>query len=206
MKDREDDDDMKKRMGYFKQDSKGREQVDKQIKFQQGKRTEQRMPVMGGESKSKCYPSQYYDGDMKYMGGKNGKMHSAEKTGDMMGKMVKEGMDKMAKGGMDGMMKGGMQGMKGMMDKMDGMEGMLDKMGKMSEKDQLEMHDKLKNIKDGKMDHMMKGGMDGMKDGMKDMMEKKMHSMMQMKDGKQDMMSMMGSKEDMMEMMGMMKG
>ena len=174
MKDREDDDDMRKRMGYFKQDAKGREMIDKQVKFQQGKRTEGRMPTMQGASKSKCYPSQYYNGEGQYKGGHNGKM----KDDSMMGKMVKEGMDKMAKGGMDGMMKEGMKGAKGMMDKMDGMEGMLDKMAGMSAEDKLAMHDKLKNMKDGKMGDMMKKGMEGMKEGMGEMMREKMHSMM----------------------------
>lgn len=50
MKDREQDDDMRKRMGYFKQDQTGRDNIDKQVQFQQGKRTEQRMPIMQGES------------------------------------------------------------------------------------------------------------------------------------------------------------
>jgi hypothetical protein len=42
-KDREDDDDLRKRMGYFKQDQAGRDNADKQVQYQQGKRTESRM-------------------------------------------------------------------------------------------------------------------------------------------------------------------
>lgn len=70
-KDREEDDDMRKRMGYFKQDQTGRDKIDSQVEFMQGKRTQQRMPVMQGESKSVCYPSFYHDGD-NYRGGKDG--------------------------------------------------------------------------------------------------------------------------------------
>lgn len=81
MRDREEDDDMRKRMGYFKQDATGRGQVDKQVMFQQGKRTEGRMPVMQGASKSKCYPSQYYDKEGSYKGGHNGKMKDASMMG-----------------------------------------------------------------------------------------------------------------------------
>jgi hypothetical protein len=66
MKDREQDDDMRGRMGYFKQDSKGRENIDKQVDFQKGKRTQQRMPQMQGESGSPCFPSQYFGKEGTY--------------------------------------------------------------------------------------------------------------------------------------------
>jgi hypothetical protein len=172
-KDREDDDDMRKRMGYFKQDDTGRQNIDKQSDFQKGKRTQERMPVMQSESGSVCYPSQYYDGGM-YVGGLNGEKYERPEGDDMMKDMMKGGMKDMQDGpdgDMDGMMKHGQQGMKGMMDKMNGMEGMLDKMGNMPCKDQEELMQKLKNMKDGDMNGMMKGGMQGMKDGMQDMMK-----------------------------------
>lgn len=40
MKDREEDDDMRKRMGYYKQDEAGRAKVDEQVEFMKGKRSE----------------------------------------------------------------------------------------------------------------------------------------------------------------------
>jgi len=126
MKDREEDDDVRKRMGYYKQDSNGKQRIESQVQFQQGKRSEQRMPVTLGESRSVCYPSQYYKGD-EYVGGKNGVLNDA----------MKGGMKDMEKGeDSEGMMKQGMRGMGGMMDKMNGMEGMFDKMSNMSEADQ----------------------------------------------------------------------
>lgn len=200
-KDREEDDDMRKRMGYFKQDQTGRDKIDSQVEFMQGKRTQQRMPVMQGESKSVCYPSFYHDGD-NYRGGKDGQMHDE----DMMEGMMKEGMKDMeGKEDMDGMMKQGMKGMGGMMDKMNGMEGMIDKMGQMDTKDKEEMMEKLKNMKNGDMQGMMKGGMEGMKDGVQQMMKEGMHGMMNMGD-KQDLMSKMGGKEGVMDMMCMTGG
>lgn len=118
---------------------------------------------MQGESKSVCYPSQYYDDKNGYMGGKDGVRK------DMMEDMMRDGMKD---GDSEGMMKGGMEGPgKMMMDKMNGMEGMLDKMGQMSDKDQLQMKQRLQGMKDGNMMDQMKGGMDGMRDGMRDMMQ-----------------------------------
>lgn len=161
------------------------------------------MPVMQGESESVCYPSFYHDGE-NYRGGKDGKMHDED---DMMTGMMKEGMKDMDDDGKgpDGMMKMGQKGMGGMMDKMNGMEGMLDKMGNMSSKDQEQMMEKMKNMKDGPMGDMMKGGMEGMKEGVQQMMKEKMHGMMNMGD-KEDMMSKMGGKEGMMEAMCMIGG
>lgn len=203
MKDREEDDDMRQRMGYCKQDSNGRQQIDKQIDMRQGQRTQERMPVMQSESGSVCYPSMYFDKDDGYRGGKGGKMHDKD---DMMGEMMKDGMDKMEKDGdREGMMMQGMKGMGGMMDKMNGMEGMIDKMGKMSTDDQEQMKQKLQNMKDGGMGSMMRGGMDGMKEGLSGMMQQKFHSMNDM-GGKDDMMSKMGGKDGMMQMMGMTGG
>jgi len=134
MKDREDDDDMRKKMAYFKQNQKGREGIDKQIDMRKGQRTMGRMPAGEGASGSQCFLMSEFDDEGKFKGKMRG---DGSDDDDMMGKMAKEGMGMM--GDMEDLMKGGMQGPKSMMDKMGGMKGMMDKMGKMNSKDQMAM-------------------------------------------------------------------
>lgn len=192
MKDREDDDEMRKKLNFFKSDEKDRESIKGQIQREQGKRTEQRMPKVESESGSKCYPAGFFK-EGEYKGSREGKIISEENKKpegeDMMGKMMKEEMGKMMKDkDMGDMMREGMKGMEGMMEKMGGMDGMMKKMEGMKGGDMdKEMMMKLKGMKGGLRDGiegmmnegmkegmgMMKEGAEMLKDGVKDMIGEK---------------------------------
>jgi len=72
-RDREDDDDMRKKMGYFKMDQNTRNQMDSKISKMQGMRQAQREPGTGKVG-SACTPATRHGGKGGMQGGPGGMM------------------------------------------------------------------------------------------------------------------------------------